>query len=80
MGVLKYDFKLREKDCLNKNIYIFFLKLSVLVVGEHHPSFRRRNFVQFYISSMLYMYKETPEAILSVNFGLFGENFVASFI
>ena len=32
------------------------------------------------ISSMLYMYKETPEAILSVNFGLFGKNFVTSFI
>ena len=29
---------------------------------------------------MLYMYKETPEAILSVNFGLFGEYRVTSFI
>ena len=69
-----------EKKIVRTKIYIYFLKLSVLVVGEHHPSFQRRNFVQFYISSMLYMYKETPEAILLVNFGLFGENFVASFI
>ena len=26
------------------------------------------------------MYKETPDAILSANFGPFGENFVTSFI
>ena len=29
---------------------------------------------------MLYVFKETPEAILSVNFGLFGEKFGTSFI
>ena len=29
---------------------------------------------------MLYMYKKTPEAILLVNFGLFAENFVTSYL
>ena len=29
---------------------------------------------------MLYVFKKKPETILSVNFGLFGENFVTSFI
>ena len=34
------------------------------------------NFFQFLILSMLCMYKETPEVILSVNFGVLQENFV----
>ena len=43
-------------------------------------SFPGSNFVQFRISSMLYMYKETPDTILLVKFGLFGEKFVTSFV
>ena len=39
-------------------------------------SFQGSNFVQFCISSMLYTYNETPEAILSVNFGLCWENLI----
>ena len=44
-------------------------------------SFQGNSFVQFCILRMFYMYKTTPpKQILSLNFGLFGENFVTSFI
>ena len=43
-------------------------------------SFQGSSFVQFCILNILYMYIEPLEAILSVNFGLFGENLVTSFI
>ena len=73
-GVLKSYLKLQEKDYLNSNIYIFvnirFSRTSIII-----KSFKGNNFVQFRISSILYMYKNLPEAILLVNFGLFGENF-----
>ena len=73
-GVLKSYLKLQEKDYLNSNIYIFvnirFNRTSIII-----KSFKGNNFVQFRISSILYMYKNLPEAILLVNFGLFGENF-----
>ena len=77
-GDLKSYLKLQEKDCQNKNIY--FLYLSVLVAGQYHLKFPRNQFVQFPISSMLYMYKEPPEIILSADFGLFGDNFATSLI
>ena len=43
-------------------------------------TFEEINFVWFRILTILYMYKEIPEVILSVNFGPFGENFVTSII
>ena len=54
--------------------------LSILVASEYHAKFSGKQFCSVFISNMLYMYKETPEPILSVNFGLFRENFVNSFI
>ena len=41
--------------------------------------FSTKQFCLVCISSM-YIYKEPPEAVLSVNFGLFGGNFLTSFI
>ena len=44
-------------------------------------SFQGSNFVQFCILKfVIYVNSNTPEAISSVNFHLFGENFVTSFI
>ena len=54
--------------------YPFELKVSII------QSFQGSNFLQFCILSMLHMYKKNPEATLSVNFGLFGDNFVTSSI
>ena len=46
---------------------------------NHIQSFVGSNFVQFCILSMLCICTDTPKVILSVNFGLFGENFATSF-
>ena len=68
------DFKilleLARKRLFEQNTYI----LNII------QSFQERNSNQFGILSMQKMCKERLEVILSVNFGLFGENFVTSFI
>ena len=43
-------------------------------------SFQGSNFVEVRIFSMLYMYKETPAVIFSLNFGFCAYKFVTSFI
>ena len=57
-----------KKNVELTKIYISFAK------------FQEKIFVHFHFLSMLYMFKETPKAIPLVNFGLFGENFVTSFV
>ena len=54
--------------------------LSVLVVGQYHSKFSRKEFCSVSYLSVIYMYKEPSEAILSVNFGLFEDDFFTSFI
>ena len=61
MEAFKILLELSRKRLLEKNIYFLVI----------YPSFRGSNFVQFGILSVLYTNKETPKAILLINFDLF---------
>ena len=78
-GVLNFYLKLQEKDCLNKNICLFeiiyFSSTSISCEVFTELSCSVSTFQVCYICT-----KNIPEAISLLNFVLFGENFVTSFV
>ena len=74
-------FKLERKKKLNKNI--IFLGLSLLVITEFNKSLRSKQIIEVLYSIfnyLIYKVSPLPLIILSVNFGLPGENLVTSTI
>ena len=78
MRDLKSDLKLQEKNCLNKNIYIF----AIICLSCKSISFKvfKEGILFNFTFEAFYNTQRTTKAILSVNFSLFIGSFFTSFI